>query len=81
MFGGLPASPVLSSLIGVENAQESTKEEGRSAGGCERDPPPASSMCSREALSLSGSAPTRREPVSFSDPLFHWKQNLKISCN
>lgn len=77
MFGGLPASPVLSSLIGVENAQESTKEEGRSAGGCERDsPPPASSMCAREALSVPGSAPTQRTCQLFRSP-FSLEAELK----
>lgn len=69
MFHGLPASPVLSSLIGVENAQESPKEEGRSAGVCERDPPPpASNVCAQEALSLPGSAPMQRTCQLFRSP-------------
>lgn len=68
-FGGLPANPVLSSVIGMENAQESPKEEGRSAGGCERDPPPpASNMCAQEALSLPDSALTQRACQLFRSP-------------
>lgn len=55
----------------------STKEEGRSAGGCERDsPPPASSMCAREALSVPGSAPTQRTCQLFRSP-FSLEAELK----